>query len=116
LMKTIILDAIIGEAQMKIYICEEYGYREWIWDYPGTVEELISDWKAGIAPLNFMNPSEGTYRGTMIQITDDDLESVNIKVMFPIRGHVHMEDDTYLEVDGVSYTPDIFMQYLKQND
>lgn len=53
---------------ISVFIREEYGYRYWRWDYSGTHEELIADWKAGLAPLNFFDPSVGEYKGTMTQL------------------------------------------------
>lgn len=48
---------------MRIFIDEEYGYREWTWDFPGTVEELIAEWKAGrIPPVGYVHGRE--FRGT----------------------------------------------------
>lgn len=35
---------------LRILISEEYGYREWLWTFPGTVEEVIEEWKAGRVP------------------------------------------------------------------
>lgn len=35
---------------MKIFIEEEYGYAYYLWDYPGSIEELIADYRAGRAP------------------------------------------------------------------
>lgn len=36
---------------LRIYIEEEYGYREWLWTYFGTVEEFVRDWKEGNRPI-----------------------------------------------------------------
>lgn len=41
----------IYKGWLRIYIEEEYGYRDWIWTYPGTVKELIADWKRGRRPV-----------------------------------------------------------------
>lgn len=35
---------------MKILIEVEFGYAFHLWDFPGTVDELIADWRAGRAP------------------------------------------------------------------
>lgn len=37
--------------QLRILIAEEYGFRDWLWTYPGTIQELVADWKAGRRPL-----------------------------------------------------------------
>jgi hypothetical protein len=29
---------------IKVFVCEEYGYRNWIWYFNGTVDELIAWW------------------------------------------------------------------------
>jgi hypothetical protein len=108
----------------KIWITEEYGYREWIWEYPGTQEELIADWAAGKAPLNFFNPSSGAgelYKGTMTQfdicelmdvdgfklllLGGDSTQEVMERIGAVGRAHVHEEEDTWLSINGEDYTP-----------
>lgn len=119
---------------LKIFLTEEYGYRQWIWTFPGTKEELIITWKSGNAPLNFMNPSVGDYPGAMEEfIVDDILKQPKYQLLnellaskdnkdneveyeylklqykkdfdsaYPIQGHIHMPDDTYIEIDKVTY-------------
>lgn len=39
---------------LRIHIEEEYGYRDWLWTYPGTILELVADWKAGRRPIGGM--------------------------------------------------------------
>jgi len=36
---------------MKVYVDEEYGYREYLWEYPGNKEQLKKDFFAGRIPL-----------------------------------------------------------------
>lgn len=36
---------------LRIYVEEECGYREWVWTFFGTVEELVQEWKAGRRPI-----------------------------------------------------------------
>lgn len=87
-----------GEAQpgLVIWVEEEYGYRDWRWDYPGTVEELVADWNDGLAPTNFFDPSDGNYRGTMTEV-DGPVKPRDGYV------HVHEASDTYLKVGGQVY-------------
>ncbi len=45
---------------MRVYIDEEYGWKLWVWTYPGTPEELVADWKAGRVPaLGYLQKSGG---------------------------------------------------------
>ena len=34
----------------KVWVTEEYGYREWLWIHPGSVDDVVADWKAGRIP------------------------------------------------------------------
>lgn len=105
---------------LVVAVQEEYGYREWLWVYPGTVEELRADWEAGRAPTNFFNPRNGNYRGTMVLIADEDWNEEGEAITNPygtrdeldavswaasragLSAHVHVEDDTYLNIHGES--------------
>ena len=96
-------------SQTVIFIEEEYGYRMWLWTYPGTKGELLADWKVGKAPLNFFNPSQGNFSGKMEQIGYDiDLTALSaMQDSADGYAHVHMDEDTYLAIDGVThYHPD----------
>lgn len=35
-----------------IHLEEEWGYRDWLWIYFGTVEDLIQDWREGRRPIS----------------------------------------------------------------
>lgn len=103
---------------LVVAVQEEYGYREWLWVYPGTEDELRADWNSGLAPTNFFNPSVGDYRGTMIEIADEvegpdgndvsnpfgtreDLEKVSWAASrAKLSAHVHTEEDTFLYIHG----------------
>jgi hypothetical protein len=54
---------------MRIFIDEEYGWRYWCWDYPGTADELRADWEAGRIPpgLGYVGRTPG-FRGTATEI------------------------------------------------
>lgn len=86
---------------VKVLVVEEYGFRNWIWEFPGSKEELIRDWKKGARPDGFFNPSlpEEKYRGSMKLIR----RSVDAHGPFDANAHVHEEDDTFLMVDGVRH-------------
>jgi len=38
------------QDHLYIYVEEEYGYRSHVWTYPGTAQELVEDWCAGLTP------------------------------------------------------------------
>jgi hypothetical protein len=91
---------------MRIYVEEEYGYRQWEWLYPGTPDELIADWKAGVAPLNFFDPSRKDpakpFKGELVEIEaaiiyGDDKKPVG----FDAHAHVHEPDDSFLAVNDI---------------
>lgn len=49
----------------KTWIVEEYGYRNWIWTHPGSADDVVADWKAGLVPVGFMGLRQGVgYQGT----------------------------------------------------
>ena len=56
---------------MLILISEEYGYRSWLWKYPHSKEQLIIDWNAGKAPLNFYDPRRSVFDGELIWLKAD---------------------------------------------
>lgn len=103
---------------IRVALEEEYGYRLWIWEYPGTEAELLADWKARKAPLNFFDPSKGKYAGKMIEVTDVEGPLYDeYRAKFPsgsYYGHVHMHDDTYLVVAGQKYIPDGYEDYVSE--
>jgi hypothetical protein len=81
---------------LKIYVSEEYGFRSWIWTFPGNKKALQKAWDDRNRPDNFFNPSVGKYPGTMQQTFEHfDPEK------FDAYAHVHEEDDTWLELDPI---------------
>lgn len=78
---------------LKIYVDEEYGYRSWVWTFPGTKKELQAAWDRGDRPDCFLNPSFGKYPGTMKQTSGHfDPKS------FDGYAHVHEKEDTWLDL------------------
>lgn len=37
---------------LRIHVEEECGYRDWLWTYPGTIKQLVQDWKDGRRPIS----------------------------------------------------------------
>lgn len=101
---------------MRISVEEEYGLRLWHWDYPGTEEELIADWKALRGPFNFFDPSKmppgsrgvltlanghlKTINDPRVELTDDELDAFYKNEFFV---HTHMLDDTTLTIRATHY-------------
>jgi hypothetical protein len=57
----------------KVWIVEEYGYRHWVWEHPGTLADVVSDWQNGTCPVNFMGLREGVgYRGSCVEFRPSD--------------------------------------------
>jgi hypothetical protein len=88
--------------ELRIKLVEEWGYRTWIWCYPGTREALIQDWLAGRAPLNFYDPSFGDFPGRLFRVTQENQDEL-LKVTPGFDAHVHTESDTYLRVEETQY-------------
>lgn len=82
---------------LKIFVSEEYGYRSWIWDYPHDAAQLIKDWKAGRAPLDYFDPRNSDFDGDLTQLhsplsQNDSALSAYI--------HTHDPEDTILVING----------------
>ena len=54
---------------MLIFIEEEFGWRHWRWDYPGSESELRLDWRAGRIPpgIGYVSGVAG-FRGTIEEV------------------------------------------------
>lgn len=37
---------------LRIHVEEEYGFHDWLWTYPGTIKQLVQDWKDGRRPIS----------------------------------------------------------------
>jgi hypothetical protein len=81
---------------------EEYGFRRWLWQYPGSKEQLLADWNAGKAPLNFFDPSTSKFSGDLI-LVKTGLFGQKSYIPYDAYAHVHWDDDTYLKLDGVRH-------------
>lgn len=95
---------------MLVFVEEEYGYRSWLWEYPGTPETLVTDFKSGRFPSDFFDPSEGAgeaYPGTMTQVDmNDEAPPIEDDPRLGAFIHTHEWDDTYLLVGGKCYHRD----------
>lgn len=91
---------------MKILVEEEYGYRCWLWVFPGTTAELIADWKAGKAPLDFFNPSRSDFRGKLSQLRSwEKIRKLYVKVNAGKLAyiHTHEPEDSFLLIGADRY-------------
>lgn len=107
---------------LYIYVEEEYGYASFIWVYPGTAEELVTDWVEGRVPWRgprHRYPYRGEFDAARFETPESErglpwdqrtLQLVHweTKQVFPGyhrrqhldgHAHVHDEDDSYLKVD-----------------
>lgn len=98
---------------LVVAISEEYGYRSWLWVYPGTIESLRADWLRGHAPTNFFDPSIGNYEGTMVEVVinyNDDVRDASFEPVWDaarkmgLYAHVHEPEDTFLDIHGEHIT------------
>jgi len=89
---------------MRIWIREEFGYRDWLWTFDGTKEEVLLQWKLGRAPISFFGiRQQKEYDGKCEEYYPDNL---NDYYNCDIYAHVHMSDDTMIEIDGKTYDID----------
>ena len=96
---------------LRIWIEEEYGFAEYVWTYPGTKREFITDW------INGLSPYRENHKGEMIQVHLDtrnrgapgsicvkDLEgNVQPEIhvdQFDGRIHYHEQEDSTLHIGG----------------
>ena len=90
---------------LKIYVEEEYGFRNWVWMFPGSIPELVAEWKAGRAPLNYFDPSLGKLKGEFTEFGLDCPNDVsfyadldNLRRSADAYIHTHELEDTYLGI------------------
>ena len=108
---------------MKVFISEEYGWKSWVWDFPGSTEELIRDFRAGRTPSRvgyFETRGRGTIAPAEMPHVDLVAEGLTEERELQLEGELqgmwevymrqfeaqcmlHEEDDSYLQVDGKSY-------------
>jgi hypothetical protein len=82
---------------------EEFGYRLWYWVFPGSISELITEWKKGKAPINSSNPSKGEFKGTLMPVEKDFEEDFyNLFQNSDVKCHVFM-DDTWLQINKLYF-------------
>ncbi len=94
---------------IKILCNEEHGYKHWYWNYPGTIDELIVDWKVGKIPFLY-HCFHDDFSGQVVEVEAtkvayemfmDQWSSTDIKV---VKCHIHMFDDSWLQVGLILYT------------
>lgn len=80
---------------IRVLIDRSFGNRHYYWDYPGTLEELETDWRKGRAPLNFygLTWNSTQFKGQVKEIPVRPADSE-----YDCYAHVHGTDDTYLWV------------------
>lgn len=89
---------------VKVFVCEEYGYREWEWLFSGTVEELIAFWQSLKSVEGFFfNPSVGLSEfGRVRQLRSHRARQSAYKQK-EAYAHMHTDMDSYLAVKGKQY-------------
>lgn len=86
---------------MKVFIEEEYGYRYWVWDFPGTASELVSEWCAGhVPPVGYVYGPQ--YRGSITPAEDADFDPATPGFGFAAYCHIHEPEDSELCVEGTT--------------
>ena len=96
---------------MKLYVCEEYGYRSWVWEYPHDRQQLVQDWKAGRAPLDFFDPSTSEFDGELLHLRTGVVPKLDTTMSglaehgYDAFIHTHDPEDTYLQFPGEKPIP-----------
>lgn len=108
--------------KLYIYVEEEYGYRSYLWVYPGTPKELVEDWCCRRVPWNSPNWWGHRFRGEFDAVDFTTIKADRYKPYprrlelilnesrevfdgfnhlgdFDGRAHFHEEDDSYLKID-----------------
>jgi hypothetical protein len=114
---------------MLVLIEEEFGWKYWRWDYPGTLDELRRDWKAGRIPngLGYVRTTPGFLgqiaeidpiaeywnsleaKGMTDWLTNADEECVVEELFrewdrftagFDARIDIHEDEDTFMRIGG----------------
>lgn len=44
----------------RVWLVEEYGYRNFVWTFPGSLEQLAQAWQSGRVPVNFHGPKDAS--------------------------------------------------------
>jgi hypothetical protein len=99
------------KSKTQVTICEEYGYRWWIWEFPGTTDQLRTYWnnevmtnveKAGclFRPQNLKGKLkkasvDNHIQPTVFMIDDELITRDQEKENFC---HIHETEDSYLKI------------------
>jgi hypothetical protein len=100
---------------LRVWITEEYGFNEFLWVYPGTKREFITDWSEGKSPYT------EDFKGKLHQIdvtvykqkpetilvlshADGEILPEQRQRDFDAFIHYHEQDDTTLEMGGFKLT------------
>lgn len=99
---------------LRIWFEEEYGYRNYIWTYPGTKRQLINDYVAGKAPLKekynglltevqivLRNRKPGIKTFDIVDRDDVVHPEQDPNNDFDGKIHYHELRDSFLKIDGV---------------
>ena len=94
----------MGRPIVRVFVREEYGYREWLWRFAGTVEELIAYWQElkSVGSM-FFNPAPGLGQKGEIQQLKNARDTSAAFQRRQAFIHVHEDDDSYLRVGECTY-------------
>lgn len=103
---------------LYIYVEEEYGYRAFLWIYPGDKEALVDDWVKGrtpwlvdydhkgeFIPVDFTTCASDRYKPypRKLELVACDsgqvIKGFSELAHFDGLAHIHEEDDSYLKIE-----------------
>ena len=93
---------------MQVYVSEEHGYRDWIWDAPvETVEELIQWWKNHMT-ADFVDEFAfydiTTIEGEWHELEDNEAGGIDKTEDYEASAHIHTSETTKLHVGTESFS------------
>lgn len=75
----------------KIFIEREYGWKYYIWNFPGSPKEALQYWKelSSIPPFHKL---KGVMKEIPIELVSDILELTDHNIT--LSAHIHTDDDS----------------------
>lgn len=100
---------------IMILIEEEYGYRDWLWYYPRTPEELKTDWLNKNAPITYKEilADQKKFKGHIYQLSLQELAYItqnNRNIISTAFIDVDNDEGRYAQLNMLQEQDHIFVQ------
>lgn len=87
------------KSKLSIYVCEEYGYRYWLWKPDRSLTEVKKLWSE-LTSVPFFSPR--SLPGTWTELKSNPHYGPWTTAPF-IHAHIHWSDDSYLYIPDEGY-------------